>query len=118
MGAGFRNPDQIFTDMTDEKALSDFYYRLMVPGQLFTGWLMGKIMGDFWPPILQLLLTYLVFMLNLLPNKVNVLVAAIMPWNPRVLADDGFTRVPLSARAAEYLWMPKPFNIAWEYPDK
>jgi len=101
-----------------ELRLANFYVNLLVPGNLFTGWIVGKVMGDIWPFVQHFLVTYLVFVIKCLPDKLNNVIAAFIPYNPRVFAKDGVTRVPLSAREAEYIWVPKIFSVAWEYPEK
>jgi len=102
----------------DELRLSDFYLDLLFPGMILTGWLIGKLMGDVWPFVQHFFTTYLVFVWKPLPDTINRCVATAIPYNPRVFGKDGVTRLPLSAREAEFIWAPKDFSVAWEYADK
>jgi len=95
------------TDIVSEWSLFQAYYNFLMPGWLFSGVLMGRVMGTVMPVLQNYLLVSVVFRMKCLPACLNELLVKFIPWNPK---PDWLT-----ARYAEHIFEPPEVALAWEY---
>mmetsp|Transcript_48264 Transcript_48264/g.134771 ORF Transcript_48264/g.134771 Transcript_48264/m.134771 type:complete len:1007 (-) Transcript_48264:126-3146(-) len=101
----------IQTAVTNEIHLSAMLFDMMYPGWLWSGWIIGRVVGFVVPWIQNSLLLYLVFACRILPDPINRIIALIIPYNPD-------PQMKLTARMAEKIFAPGPILLCWEYADK
>eukprot|EP00928_Gymnodinium_smaydae_P032283 TRINITY_DN23422_c0_g3_i1.p1 TRINITY_DN23422_c0_g3~~TRINITY_DN23422_c0_g3_i1.p1 ORF type:complete len:1001 (-),score=152.17 TRINITY_DN23422_c0_g3_i1:239-3241(-) len=90
---------------------SQFLFNMMVPGWLFSGFIIGNIVGLIVPWIQNYLLLQIVFSLRCLPLWLARVITLLIPYNPDPASD-------LHARQAEYIFAPGEISLAWDYGDK
>lgn len=90
-----------------ELELSDLLYTTLVPGWLFSGFIIGNIVGYIVPFIQNGLLMRIVYSCRCAPYWLNKILTLIIPYQP----EPG----RLTARKAEFIFQPSGLGLAWDY---
>jgi len=101
------NGENVPAVVLQEVALYEKFVSTLMPGWLFSGVLIGKLMGWIMPLLQNYLLCQVVFNARCLPRRLNSILCTIIPGNPSVHG--------LTARAAETVFSPPEVALAWEY---
>lgn len=96
-----------------EQQLADTLYSTLVPGWLFSGFVMGQVMGNVWPNVQNFLLLIIVFVCDCLPFGIASMLTCLIPYNPEPSRGTGPSRI--TARQAELIFQPRELALAWDY---
>lgn len=103
IGEGENDPTVVLAEWD----LYNTFQATLIPGWLFSGVIIGRLMGWFVPLLQNFLISHAIFTRRCLPTGVKKVLSAIVPGNPE---PDWLT-----ARAAEHIFEPPEVALAWEY---
>jgi len=108
VGLNFNDAPQNHTAFAAEVKESDHLQSVLVPGWLFSGFLIGNVMGTIVPLVQNYFLAKIIYIWSCFPKYINDILTLLLPGNPR-------TDEALDSRMAEIIMEPREVALAWDY---